>query len=174
MTDARASQEIPLPAPRSNRPVTLGHRLEFALTIALFGLFRIIGVDAASGLAGRFTRFVGPLLKHLSLRARTNLRAAFPDWTEKQIEDTVKDVWENLGRTAAEFAHFAKFDPQSAQKRVTIVNEERARTAIAAGRPAIFVSSHMANWETLAIALKSLGADFALVYRAANNHWWTD
>ncbi|MGF1544064.1 MAG: lysophospholipid acyltransferase family protein [Parvularculaceae bacterium] len=159
--------DVEPPAPRANRPTTIGARAEYALARALFAVFRVIGVDAASAVAGRFTRLVGPLLSGLSNRARDNLRRAYPDWSEAEIERTVRSVWENLGRTAAEFAHLDALDP--ARGRVVCHGTDIPLALKEAGRPAIYVSAHLANWEALTIALTRLGVDYAVVYRAANN-----
>lgn len=158
--------EPALPARRANRPVTLAHRLEYAAALALVGFFRLIGLDAASALAGGFCRHVGPLIRPLSRRAEDNLRTVFPDWSERQVRETAAGVWDNLGRTAAEFAHLGGLRPGA---RVEVVGAERL-AAIAAGEgPVIFVSGHFANWEAMSIAFHDAGVDYGVVYRAANN-----
>ncbi|GAB4525339.1 MAG: lysophospholipid acyltransferase family protein [Amphiplicatus sp.] len=164
-----AIDEPPLPAPRSNRPATAGHRIEYAAARVLFFLFRLLGVDRASALAGGFTRLVGPRLRRISARGEENLRRAFPDWSEAQMRRTIAGVWENLGRTAAEFAHLDKFDPFAPDSRVDIVGAERLRAVAHGAGPAIFISGHFANWEVMSVALKAAGVDYAVVYRAANN-----
>ncbi|MBY0422200.1 MAG: lysophospholipid acyltransferase family protein, partial [Parvularculaceae bacterium] len=73
---------------------------------------------------------------------------------------------ENLGRTGAEFAHLDAFANTA---RVEIEGRQLVEDARRSGRPMIFVSGHFANWEIMPIALRVLGVDYALVYRAANN-----
>ncbi len=163
-----ADEEIELPAPRSNRPVTLLHRAEYALVLALGWFFRLIGVDAASGLAGRFMRFVGPMIGPIHRRGQTNLKIAFPDWSKAKIEQTLRDTWENVGRTAGEYSHLEKFDP-GAGGRIDIIGREKLYAVIASGRPAVFVSGHFANWEITPRAMHAAGLDYCFVYRAANN-----
>lgn len=163
-----AADEIALPAPRSNRPVTLLHRVEYALALLLGGFFRLIGVDAASALAGGFMRALGPLIGPIHRRGRTNLKIAFPQWREGEIEKALRAAWENIGRTAAEFSHLEKFDPD-AGGRVEIVGRERFDAVIASGEPAIFVSGHFANWEVTPRTMHAAGVDYCFVYRAANN-----
>lgn len=168
MSDVGAD-EIALPEPRSNRKVTLAHRAEYALAVALGAFFRLIGVDAASAIAGRFTRSIGPLIAPISNRARTNLKIAFPDWPPQKIQATVRETWENLGRTTAEFAHLSKFDPDAEPSRVEITGREKVEAIASGERPAIFVSGHFANWEVMSIVLHALGVDYGVIYRAANN-----
>lgn len=161
--------EIALPERRSNRPVTVSHRIEYVAVRGLFGLFRMIGIDASSALAGKFCRYVGPLIKSVSKRGTDNLRQAFPDWSEQEINETMRGVWENLGRTVGEFPHLEKYTSAPFNDRITINGEEKIRPMLEAGSRAIFVSGHFANWELMPLALHQGGADYSLVYRAANN-----
>jgi KDO2-lipid IV(A) lauroyltransferase len=165
---SESADEIELPAPRSNRPVTLSHRIEFFFALALGGMFRFVGVDAASAIAGTFLRVVGPMIMPIQRRGEMNLQLAFPGWSDAKIKATLREVWENLGRTAAEFSHLEKFIPETGD-RVEIVGREKFDAVIAAGRPAIFVSGHIANWEVMPVVMHAVGLDYAAVYRAANN-----
>lgn len=158
--------EIPLPAPRANRPVTLARRAEYALAATLFAFFRLIGLDASSAIGGFFLRHAGPLVRPIARRGEENLRRAFPEWSEAQVRRTNAAVFENLGRTAAEFAHLDKLVPGP---RVAIEGAERFAAVADGSGPAIFVSGHFANWETMTIALSAARVDYAVVYRAANN-----
>lgn len=168
MTDVPA-EEIALPEPRSNRPVTFAHRVEYALALALGGLFRLLGVDAASAIAGGFTRAIGPLIRPITRRARVNLAIAYPEMSNAEADAIIRDVWENLGRTTAEFAHLEKFLPDAEKPRVEITGRERLEALAGGDTPAIFVSGHFANWEVGSIVLHALGVDYGVIYRAANN-----
>lgn len=171
MTETAAidEQEIPLPKRRSNRPVTMLHRIEYGLALLLIALFRLIGVDASSAIAGGFMRFVGPKLRSVSKRSESNMARIFSDWPEDKIKSATKDVWENLGRTAAEFAHLEKFRPFEEGGRVAVGGADRLSLLVEKHQAAIFVSGHFANWEVMSIALQRAGVDYAVVYRAANN-----
>ncbi len=161
--------EIALPEPRRKRKVTLANRAEYALAIALGAFFRLVGVDAASSIAGTFTRLVGPMIAPITGRARRNLEIAFPGMDRAATNAIIRDVWENLGRTVAEFAHLEKFDPDAARPRVEIIGRDRLTMIAAGDRPAIFVSGHFGNWEVMSIVLHALGVDYGFIYRAANN-----
>ncbi|WP_411817298.1 lysophospholipid acyltransferase family protein [Hyphococcus sp. DH-69] len=161
--------EIPLPQRRTDRPVTFTHRVELGFVLLLTGFFKVLGIDTASFVSGKFLRIVGPLIRPVSRRAEDNIRKSFPDWSEEKIKATTKDVWENLGRTAAEFSHLEQLKPNLANGRVELINENKLRTLTDNGGNAIFFSGHFANWEVLPTAFQSLGIDQSLVYRAANN-----
>lgn len=167
-TASETEDEIELPAARSNRAITFAHRVEYALVLALGGLFRLIGVDAASSISGGFLRAVGPLIGPIHQRGVANLRLAFPEMSDGEISAVLRDVWENIGRTAAEFSHLSRFDPNSGG-RVTIEGRDKLDAIIAGGRPAVFVSGHFANWEVIPRTMHAAGVPYAFVYRAANN-----
>ena len=163
------SSKPQLPERRSNRKVTLLHRIEFAITILLLCFFRVVGVDIASAIAGKFMRLLGPKLRSISKRAEINLRQAYPDWDEAEIKKTTADVWENLGRTGAEYAHLDHFridgeNPRIQQKGLDIIKRPDGSY-----RQAIFVTGHSANWEVPALYAHQLGISFGIIYRAANN-----
>jgi KDO2-lipid IV(A) lauroyltransferase len=163
-----AIDETQLPERRSNRPVTVLHVIEYGAARALLFFFRLIGVDAASALAGGFLRCVGPLLS-LSRRAEDNLKLVFPDWSAEQRRRVIAGVFENLGRTTAEFAHLEKFCPGEPGGRVALEGFDDGLASAREGEATIFVSGHFANWEMMPIALFQSGVDIAIVYRAANN-----
>lgn len=167
-TTSEPYDEIELPAARSNRPVTLAHRVEYALALALGGFFRIIGVDAASTVGGGFLRAVGPMIAPIHRRGVVNLRLAFPEMSEAEIGAVLRDVWENIGRTAAEFSHLGRFAFE-AGGRVVIEGREKFDAVITGGKPAVFISGHFANWEVMPIVMHAVGLDYGFIYRAANN-----
>ena len=154
---------------KTERRVTLAHRFEYGLAVAILALLRLFGAGFASALGGAFLSAIGPLLRPISKRGEANLKMIFPDWDDDRIRRTIRGVWRNLGRTGAEFAHLDAFGLGGPDARIEIRGRERLARIAASGKPAIFVSGHFANWETLAIALRAAGVPFALVYRAANN-----
>ena len=58
--------------------------------------------------AGAFMRKIGPLFKEHRI-GREQLRAAFPEKSDAEIEKILGGVWDNLGRIAIEFAHLDEF-----------------------------------------------------------------
>ena len=160
---------IELPERRSNRPVTIGHRIEFACLITILGLFRLFPVDVASAMSGRALRVIGPLLRPISKRGEENLRLIFPDWSEFQIRQTIADVWENLGRTAAEYAHLDKFSVDGENPRIIAVGVDDILHVFDNPGRAVFVSGHFANWEISGITANQLGLKFGVIYRSLNN-----
>jgi KDO2-lipid IV(A) lauroyltransferase len=168
MSDTAAERpwdaDIALPAPRQNKPVDLSRRVEAGLFIGLLKVLRQFPIEQGSGFLGKVMRYVGPLLRTVHQRGERNLRLIYPDMTPAERSAILRDVWENAGRTAAEYAHYEKL-----AGRITLENPEGLRRFAEDGQQAIFVSGHFANWEVMGCTLKREGLRFAFVYRAPNN-----
>lgn len=143
-------------------------RLEAAGFAALLALFRALGPVRASNLAGGLARAIGPRLP-VSRVAEVNLRLAFPDRDDAFRRQTIRAMWDNLGRIAGELPHLAAI-----LARRDAPDGPGWRVDGAASLPdgpgaALFVSGHFGNFELLPGAAARLGRGFALVYRAIGN-----
>ncbi|HIJ62783.1 MAG TPA: lauroyl acyltransferase, partial [Rhodospirillaceae bacterium] len=147
-------------------------RLEAALIWLLFHAFRLLPLDAASAVGGWIGRHAGPRLS-VSRRARRNLQAAMPALSAGEREQVLRRMWDNLGRTVAEFPHIEDFAFGPGQ-RVEVEGEEHILALRDDGRPGLLFSGHLANWELMGPTAFHYGLRVHLVYRAANNrylHW---
>ena len=145
------------------------HRVEALAASAALFLFRALGPVRASNLGGLLGRTIGPWLP-VSAVAHANLRLAMPELDTPSRRRIVRGVWDNLGRTVAEFPHLATLrrDTPSGPGWVAMgaeVLEAQARK----GGPVLFVSGHVGNWEMLPPAVAQFGLPFASFYRAAGN-----
>lgn len=147
--------------------------LEAAVLHGLFVLARWMPVDTASAIGGWIARRIGPLLP-VSNTGRRNLRRAFPELSEAEIERILKGVWDNLGRTVAEYPHLQRiwdYDPErpSPAPRIRIEGVEQFVALRDDGRPALIFSAHLGNWELLPMAAVRHGLPLAIVFRPPNN-----
>ena len=139
------------------------YALETIAAYAVYGIFRVMPLDAASAAGGWVGRHIGPHLSS-SETARENLATAFPEKDTAAREKIVLGMWDNLGRVAAEYAHLYRI-----WERVDFQGVEMLSAVRDSGKPAIFCAAHLANWEVGAIAAKKHGVDISLVYRKPNN-----
>jgi len=130
------------------------------------GLFRLLGVDAASALGGWFGRTFGPLSGAHKVADR-NLRLAFPEKDAAWRADMLRRQWDGLGRTFGEFPLMDKL--LSSPGRVEVVNAERLAQIARDMEPVVFVSGHLSNWEVMPAAIVFSGVTCQMTYRAANN-----
>ena len=161
MSEARWDAAVALPDARSDRAPSTMHRLENAAASGLFAWSKRAGIERASDRMGALARRLGPRLPNHKVGLH-NLALTMPERAREHAA-ILDQAWDNLGRTAAEYAHL---DEVAARTRV--VGAEHLAPVLANG-PAVFVSGHMANWEAMPIVLHRAGLRTAIVFRAANN-----
>ena len=138
---------------------------------AVHGVFRLLGllsVDRASAFGGWLGRIVGPRLGRANRRALANLEIAFPELADAERRNILVSMWDHLGRVAAEYPHLERIRDQG---RVSL---RGARTLVAAyrsGKPIIFLSGHVGNWELAPILAAKFGVKATAVYRPPNNRF---
>lgn len=142
--------------------------LEAAGVYLAFAIFSLLPPVAASAVGGWIGRTVGPRLA-ASRKALVNIRRAFPDHTESGHKAILRDMWDNLGRTIAEYPHLKKI----ARSRVTLAGGDIIAN-LPKDKPAIFFAAHQANWEIVPPTLMHhLNRVVHVVYRAPNNPYVT-
>ena len=128
--------------------------------------------EHAANFAGAVMRKVGPLVPEHRL-GRANLRAAFPEKSDAEIEQTLSGVWDNLGRVAAEFVHLNEFrvvEPGISLTDTVVVDMatvERVRRIIAS-KAGVSFACHTGNWEIPAVVTHQIGVNSAVLYRRPN------
>ena len=146
---------------------TIRNWTEAAIVWGFYHLFRLLPVDAASAIGGWIGRTIGYRLP-VTRRARRNLRRVFPDWADDRIEQTLRLMWDNLGRVAGEYPHLDKFG-YGPNERVEIEGAEHLLSLRDDGKPGIFFSAHFGNWELAGLCAARNRLPITLIYRAANN-----
>lgn len=155
---------------RTSNPVLRDalYRLEAVFLYAFYYIVRALPCDAASTLGGWIGRTVGPRLRG-TRTARRNLTRAFPEKSAAEIEAIILGMWDNLGRTIAEYPHLEELSRPAPAGRTEFVGAEHVAAALADGKGGFLISGHLANWEIPAAAVRQHGLELALVYRAPNN-----
>ncbi|MFN4353295.1 lysophospholipid acyltransferase family protein [Parvibaculum sp.] len=149
------------------------HLAEFvALRLAL-AFFGSMPVDRASAVGGWLGRTIGPKMG-VSKKARRNIGLAMPELGPAEIERIISGMWDNLGRTVAEYAHLPVFAKPEERHRLEVVHAELLRSLAASGNGGVIVSGHFANWEMLPAVMQFEGLHGGEVYRHANNPYVND
>jgi KDO2-lipid IV(A) lauroyltransferase len=143
-------------------------RLEAWVAGALLWLVGRLRPETASNLGGAVARTIGPWLR-VSRVADANLRLALPEIDASARARIVRGVWDNLGRTAAEFPHVRYLAPTAAGPGFQVAMDPAVGALLAENGAGIFFSAHMANWEAMLRAFTLYGRQPATFYRAASN-----
>jgi KDO2-lipid IV(A) lauroyltransferase len=143
--------------------IDLLQRAEAVLLWLVYRGLHAIPLDLASGFGGRLLRALGPLLPQ-SRRALRGLELALPGHDHGRI---LRDMWENLGRVAGEYAHSLDFVKNT--DRMELVGADPVLAMRDAGQPMLFFSGHIGNWELTYPLMARLDIHGAGVFRAPNN-----
>lgn len=144
----------------------LGWRLEAAAFAGMTAFLRLLGVEGASNLGGWLLKTLGPKTGTHKTVTR-NIRIAFPDMAAAEREALALEAWERVGRTFAETPLLDRITLDSG--RVEVVGMERLHAIRDSGKPVVFVSGHIANFELMAAVILASGVPCQITYRAANN-----
>jgi KDO2-lipid IV(A) lauroyltransferase len=141
------------------------------VAVAILKFMGLFSPDATANAGGWLMRTIGPLFKENKI-GRANLKMAFPEKSDAEIETILRGVWDNLGRTGAEIAHldhicsgdrykrtFIDYTPESIERFLKVKDD---------GKPAVVFAAHLANWELPAVIAASDGLDSTVLYRRPN------
>src|SRR5579885_3316592 len=143
------------------------------LTVGLLNAIKHTDRKRMANFAGALMRRIGPLFKEHRI-GREQLRLAFPEKSDVEIEKILGGVWDNLGRIAIEFAHLDDFcvDGFGPQKPDVITfaqdSHDRYVKVMESGRPTLVFAAHLANWELPAVGTTALGVRTAVLFRRPN------
>lgn len=104
--------------------------------------------------------------------ARTNLALAFPEKSEQERADLIRDTYANMGRVVAELALLQGRHRQALLAGVRIEGLEHLAAAEAASpNGAVMVlTAHFGSWDLCAAALSDQGHPLTVIHRGFSNH----
>ncbi len=130
-------------------------------------LFPLKFIQAIARVKGKLFYYILPIRKSI---ARANLKLAFPDKSEDEINRIVKGCYVNVLTVIAEFFYMRSMSKQQMQKLLQFSNEELYRQKIKEGRGVIVISGHFGNWELTAFGSNRLtGVKINVVVKEQTN-----
>jgi Kdo2-lipid IVA lauroyltransferase/acyltransferase len=142
------------------------------VVLLALAILRLLPADRALDFADRLARRVGPWAgRHRT--AMDNLRKAFPEKPEAELQAIAGDMWGNMARLAVEYVFIDRlfdFDPERrGEGRIEVVGEEIFIRLRDEKRPLIFFTAHLGNFEFLPVAAASFGLELTALFRPPNN-----
>jgi KDO2-lipid IV(A) lauroyltransferase len=135
-------------------------------------ILRLLPADRALGFVDRVARRLGPWFGRHRV-ALDNLRHAYPQKSEAEIEAIASDMWGNMARLAAEYIFLDQlidYTPgQATAGRVEVIGARIFERIAAEDRPHIMFTGHLGNFELLPVAAATFGLKVTALFRPPNN-----
>jgi len=142
------------------------------LMFAFLSFLKLFPADPAIRFADRLVRWIGPKLKRHRLML-VNLRNAYPDKTDAELEQIALGSWGNMGRLAAEYVFLDRlfdFDPEATTPgRIEVSGIPIFMDLRDNPRPFIVFTAHTGNFELLPVAGSAFGLKVTVLFRPPNN-----
>lgn len=147
---------------------SIGYRAEALGWDAYQGLFRSMGLERASDAGAALLRALGPRFSVHNV-ARTNMRIAFPEASERELDGLLVEMWDNFGRLLGEFPNTHRFDFSPGSDQIETEGTDILAEYDRQGQPVVLIGGHFANWELLGATIVRHMHDCRITYRHANN-----
>lgn len=143
----------------------LRYRMELAIVWAFYHAMGSLPPALASAFGGWLGETIGMRIKRTRM-ADAQIATYLPEPDAAKRQKILRGMWNHLGRLVAEYPHLVKgsIDPF-----VTILGREHVHALMKTGKPTLFISGHIGNWELAPKAVGMCGLLLHLVYRPPNN-----
>ncbi|MGB2899847.1 MAG: lysophospholipid acyltransferase family protein [Candidatus Acidiferrum sp.] len=143
--------------------------LEYAAVWLLLKGLGLLPRPLARRLASKVAGILYALSPKLRKTAETNLRIAFPEWTEAQRDAVIRGMVRNLGWMAAEFARFPKYSKENIEEIVVLDGNENFLDARKQGKGVLILTGHIGAWELSSFAHALYGYPLHFMARPLDN-----
>lgn len=142
------------------------------LAFGFLTVLKVLPADPAMNFADWLMRRIGPKTGRHGLML-TNLRNAFPEKSETELERIAVASWGHMGRLAAEYVFLDQlfdFDPErQGEGRIEVSGIPLFLELRDHPRPFIVFTAHTANFELLPVAGAAFGLYVSVLFRPPNN-----
>ncbi|MEQ9453134.1 MAG: lysophospholipid acyltransferase family protein [Phycisphaeraceae bacterium] len=155
---------------RNRKPHPLLDRAAYVAARTVSTAITCFDPDGNAEVAGLLGRWLSRIDKRHRETARSNLRLAFPDWSEERVDRVAVHTFEHLVLLAVEALQTPRvITPYTWRKRIDPDGIGPALKVLTSGRPSILVTGHLGNWEIVGYTLGLLGFPIAAVARPLDN-----
>ena len=141
---------------------------QFLLAIFCFIFFKILGAKISSRLSGKIFENIGPFFRS-EKTIDENIKRAFPNINEEDLNKIKTSMWNNYGRVFAEYIFIKDFRNGSLKENIEIEGKEVLDEIKEKNLQVVFISGHFSNFELMAMSLEKNEINLATIYRPLNN-----
>jgi Kdo2-lipid IVA lauroyltransferase/acyltransferase len=143
--------------------------LEYAAVHVSLKVLEILPQSAARSLASAVARALYLRSPKLRKTAEFNLRLAFPEWTDPERQQVIRNMARNLGRMAAEFARMPKYSAENIEDLVILDGHENFLRGQEQGKGVLYLTGHIGAWELSSFAHALYGYPLHYMARPLDN-----
>ncbi len=142
------------------------------IVFAGLALIRLLPAKRALNFVDAAARKLGPLMgRHRT--ALDNLRHAYPEKSDDELEAIALDMWGNMARLSVEYIFIDQIsfidEDNFDNSNVEVIGLEIFKRLREDPKPHIFFTGHMGNFELLPICAATFGLQVNALYRPPNN-----
>ena len=141
---------------------------QYIFAVLSFLLFKILGPNLSSNLSGKIFEIIGPYFRSERI-IHSNIKKAIPDIETNNLKKITKLMWNNYGRTFAEYIFIKDFRFGSLKSNIEVEGQNILNQILKSNKQVIFISGHLSNFELMAMYLDSAGVKLCAIYRPLNN-----
>ena len=142
--------------------------IQYIFVIIAFTLFKICGLKMSSAIGGKIFEKIGPLFRSKKI-IHKNIKRALPDINNENLETLTRLMWNNYGRTFAEYIFLKDFRIGKFSSNIEIEGKEILEKIKKNNQQVVFVSGHLSNFELMAMFIEKNGINLLAIYRPLNN-----
>lgn len=142
--------------------------IQFVFVLSFFLFFKILGVKKSSELSGKIFKKIGPFFRSKKI-IESNLKKAFPNIEITKIKKISESMWDNYGRTFAEYMFIKDYRFGLLSKNICVEGQEIVNKIKKNKKQAVFISGHFANFELMSMYLERSEIKLSAIYRPLNN-----
>jgi KDO2-lipid IV(A) lauroyltransferase len=146
---------------------TLALKVEAWFLGACFWLLGRMSPERASTVAAAVFRLLGPR-SGKARSVRRNFAVAFPELSQRELEQSCREVFGQLGMATAELIKMGQIWDEREQ-RIEFDIDPAAEEHLQAGKPTVFVTAHVGAWQLTNLISLHRGLTITTVYAAETN-----
>ncbi len=152
------------------KPGKLQTFLEYSAAKSVLTSLGLMPAPAAYGLGRAFARLAYLLAGDLRRTGEINLRLAFPEKSDSERAELLRQCFANLGRALGLFSQFSSRSQEELLQLIEVQGLENLEAAKRVhGNRLILITGHLGAWELTSFGLSLVGHPFTFLVRRLDN-----
>lgn len=150
----------------------LGHWFQYLLFLIASALLYLLPFRSVQRIGARLSEFFYSILGFRKSITLENLRYAFPDESEENLDRIARKAFRNVGSTLAELLWFPRMSVEMMRTMIVFEDEQLIRECHRKGTGFILLTAHFGNWELISPAVMAcMGIPVSALYKQQSNRF---